>query len=173
MKPSEIQAELENLRRHVINLVKQGKPIDGSALGRSLQKLLFSLVSSLSERMFQGSPLQSVFLPILLVIRTWAPEGQTPFFYHSLQAEQNFDDQYFAPVSQEKTLGPLYPVSTLESHWFGCPSLLKDLLKGLQGLVVLLWARATIHRRQDVKHLFFRRKVLFDQSYLLKNLFNF
>lgn len=89
------------------------------------------------------------------VARTWAPKGQTPFFYHLYQQDRISAISALAVSPQRRRLALYIQSRTRNLNGLDVRAFLRDLLRHLHGPVVLLWDRGTIHRRKEVKQFLF------------------
>lgn len=89
------------------------------------------------------------------VTRTWAPKGQTPFFYHLYKQDRISVISALAVSPKRRRLALYIQSRSRNLTGLDVRAFLRDLLRHLHGPVVLLWDRGTIHRRKEVKQFLF------------------
>jgi transposase len=94
---------------------------------------------------------ESGFLLIPNVVRTWAPKGQTPRFYHSYRHDRISAIGAVAVSPKRKHLALYLRFHAHNLTGLDIRSFFRFLLRHLRGPVVLLWDRGPIHRRKEVK----------------------
>ncbi len=99
---------------------------------------------------------ESGFLLIPNIVRTWAPKGQTPFFYHLHKQDRISAISGLSVSPKRKRLALYLRFRTRNLTGLDVRSFLKGLLKHLRGHVFLLWDRGMIHRRKEVKQFLLR-----------------
>lgn len=91
------------------------------------------------------------------VRRTWAPKGKTPVFYHLYKQDRISSISALSVSPKRRRLALYLQFRARNLTGLDVRSFLKQLLKHLRKPVVLLWDRATIHRRKEVKQFLFQR----------------
>jgi len=94
---------------------------------------------------------ESGFLLIPTVTRTWAPRGQTPFFYHLYKQDRISAFSALAVSPQRQHIALYLRFRQRNLNGLDVRAFLKHLLHHVRGPIVLLWDRGTIHRRREVK----------------------
>ena len=83
--------------------------------------------------------------------RTWAPKGKTPVFYHLYKQDRISSISALSVSPKRRRLALYLQFRARNLTGLDVRSFLKELFKHLRRPVVLLWDRATIHRRKEVK----------------------
>ena len=94
---------------------------------------------------------ESGFLLIPTVTRTWAPRGQTPFFYHLYKQDRISAFSALAVSPQRQHIALYLRFRQRNLNGLDVRAFLKHLLHHIRGPIVLLWDQGTIHRRREVK----------------------
>ncbi len=94
---------------------------------------------------------ESGFLLIPTVTRTWAPRGQTPFFYHLYKQDRISAFSALAVSPQRQHIALYLRFRQRNLNGLDVRAFLKHLLHHVRGPIVLLWDQGTIHRRREVK----------------------
>lgn len=93
---------------------------------------------------------ESGFLLIPTVARTWAPRGQTPFFYHLYKQDRISALSALAVSPHGKRIALYLQFRQRNLNGLDVRAFLKYLLRHIRGPIVLLWDQGTIHRRREV-----------------------
>lgn len=94
---------------------------------------------------------ESGFLLIPNVRRTWGPKGCTPVLYHHYRRDRLSVISGLAVSPRNRRLALYLQCRSRNLTGLDVRAFLTHLLKHLQGPVVLLWDRGTIHRRREVQ----------------------
>ena len=82
--------------------------------------------------------------------RTWAPKGHTPFVHYWYDQDRISAISALVVSPRRRRLALYLQFRARNLTGLDVRAFLKDLLRHLQGPVVLLWDRGTIHRRKEV-----------------------
>jgi len=85
------------------------------------------------------------------VTRTWAPRGRTPRLYHRYRKDKISAISSLAVSPKRRRLTLFIQFRKRDLNGLDVRAFLKDLLRHLRGPLVLLWDRAPIHGRKEVK----------------------
>jgi transposase len=94
---------------------------------------------------------ESGFLLIPNVRRTWAPRGKTPAIYHRYRRDRISAISAVTVSSQRQRLGLYVHFHRSNITQTEVAIFLRDLLRHLQGHVVLVWDAGTIHKGVEVQ----------------------
>ena len=91
------------------------------------------------------------FLLIPNLVRTWAPRGETPVHYHSLQRDKISTIAALSVSPKRKHLALYLQFHRRNLNGLDVKAFLGELLKHLRGEIILLWDRSPIHiKRKEV-----------------------
>jgi transposase len=88
---------------------------------------------------------ESGFLLIPNLVRTWAPRGETPVHYHSLQRDKISTIGALSVSPKRKHVALYLQFHRRNLNGLDVKAFLGELLKHLRGAIILLWDRSPIH----------------------------
>jgi len=97
---------------------------------------------------------ESGFLLIPNVRRTWAPKGETPYFYHWFKQDRISAFGAITVSPHRRHVGLYVQFRTRSLKHADVIGFLLHLLKHLRGAIILLWDRGTIHRHHSLRPFF-------------------